>query len=92
MRLHTLVVLAWAATTAAVGGTAGAAERASIPFAAIGNIRDWHAASADELYVIAVNRARVGSIAELTAALAAASPPLALQVARGGARFFVVVR
>ena len=46
------------ATLLALGAlvTAGAAERTSIPFAAIGNIRNWHATSRDELYVQATNR------------------------------------
>jgi hypothetical protein len=44
------------ACAAAFAAPLGAVQPASIPFAAIGNIRDWHASSADELYVQAMNR------------------------------------
>jgi S1-C subfamily serine protease len=47
---------------------------------------------AAEDVILAVNRRPVPSIAELEAALDAASAPFALQIARGSTRLFVVVR
>jgi hypothetical protein len=48
--------LTLAGAIVALAGTLGAAERSSIPFADIGNIRNWHAASAEDLYIQAMNR------------------------------------
>jgi hypothetical protein len=46
-----------AASLGLLAGAADAAQKAaSIPFADIGNIRDWHSDSADELYVEAMNK------------------------------------
>ena len=40
-----------------IGGSALAAQkRTAIPFADIGNVRNWHADSADDLYIQAMNR------------------------------------
>lgn len=44
-----------ASATVATGAYA-AQSRTTIPFADIGNIRDWQASSPDELYVQAMNR------------------------------------
>lgn len=54
--LHAALALGCAAVALASSAAPRPGEHASIPFAAIGNIRDWHADSADELYVQAMNR------------------------------------
>ena len=45
-----------AAAALTVSGGLGAAQRTSIPFATLGNIRDWHADDVEGLYVQAMNR------------------------------------
>jgi hypothetical protein len=51
------IVLSVLASVGMLAGAEVAAQKAvSIPFADIGNIRDWHAESADELYIEAMNR------------------------------------
>jgi hypothetical protein len=53
---RSVAIVACAGAAALFAAALGAVQPASIPFAAIGNIRDWHADSAEELYVQAMNR------------------------------------
>lgn len=39
-----------------VAGSVSAADKVAIPFADLGNIRDWHADNHDEMFVQAMNR------------------------------------
>jgi hypothetical protein len=55
-RIHRTLLSLCAATALTAAGASAAAQRTSIPFADIGNIRDWQAMSAEELYVQAMNR------------------------------------
>jgi hypothetical protein len=55
--MHSAALRALLWTALVVGAPVSyAAERTSIPFADIGNIRNWRATSTDELYVQAMDR------------------------------------
>lgn len=56
MRSKIHCTLAGLVAAFALAGTVDAARQISIPFASIGNIRDWHAPNDETLYVQAMDR------------------------------------
>ena len=56
IRLHALAFGALSCLAMLAGGKALAAQRTMIPFADLGNIRDWDSDSPSELYVQSANR------------------------------------